>query len=310
MILNSSPIITFFQLNLENELTKLFQTGRFSFLIPYVVFNELRIETRKFVQKMVNKGIFALYRNKIDTLNSVAKLFPSLGNGELSVLSAYLEIKNYLKIIHQIPQKVFLQLNRLHFHLDLIFENYTNKVIHIIRHPLDVWLSIERAYDIINLDRPFFIKFARTILKPLRMKSQFEIEKNYNWILYKIGYPVNYSRSAKVKYMNKFNAFEKFIVVWTISNYIALQTLVKYNGLIIPYERILIEPDWVRNVISEFIGIHLKEPPNVKKGNYHKFDSKLQKKMLQIVDKYEIQEEFQFCLSFLKLLKGMSYNAW
>ena len=97
MILNSSPIITFFQLNLENELTKLFQTGRFSFLIPYVVFDKLRIETRKFVQKMVNKGIFALYRNKIDTLNSVAKLFPSLGDGELSVLSAYLEIKNYLK---------------------------------------------------------------------------------------------------------------------------------------------------------------------------------------------------------------------
>jgi len=97
MITNSSSIITFFQLNLENELTKLSQTGRFSFLVPYAVFNELRTETRKFVQKMVDRGIFALYRNKIATLNSVAKLFPSLGNGELSVLSAYLEIKNYLK---------------------------------------------------------------------------------------------------------------------------------------------------------------------------------------------------------------------
>jgi hypothetical protein len=281
---------------LKNELE------RYDYLSFYEPLNpDLAILLRKEIKenkknKLHNKFVFKDYMKlPEEILLKILRDNPNANN--IGIISSEL-LKLYLDYFHNLEKKVFLQPNRLHFHLDIIFENYTNKVIHIIRHPLDVWLSIEKsAYSLVENK----IKLAlHKLAKPFKLKDAFEIDKQYQWIVNRLGYPYNLKDSLYLKFFNKFNAFEKFVVVWVISNYYAIKTVEQYGGLVIPYEYILDNPKEFKEKVSEFIGIHLEEIPNVKKGNYFKFDKKSEKKLRKVFRNYKIQDESEYINYYLK----------
>jgi hypothetical protein len=255
----------------------------------------LQEKKNKKKNKLHNKILFEDYlKLNEETLYKLIKNNPNANNFGIN---SDIELKYYLDIIHNISIPIFLQPNRLHFHLDIIFENYTRNVIHTIRHPLDVWLSIVNAYGKDSSSETLPKKTLRFLLKPFRLKYSFEIEKNFKWIYYKIGYPLNLGESLSTRILNFFNAFEKFVVVWTVSNYYAIKSIKKNNGLLLVYESIICKPDMFINQIGNFLSIDIKGYPNIKKQNYFKFKDSDINKLRNTIDKYKLSEEFTYILN-------------
>ena len=268
--------------------------------LPLLLRKEIKENKKNYLHDMfVFKDYFSLgegYLLKIIRDNPNAN--------EIGILSTCL-LKRYLDYFHELEQKVFLQPNRLHFHLDLVFENYTNKVVHIVRHPLDVWLSIRKSsYALVESKVK---KFIHEFLKPIKLKDAFEIDKQYNWIISKLGYPYNFRDSLSIRILNKFNAFHKFVVVWTISNYYAIKMVKKFGGLVIPYEFILNSPEEFKELLSCFLGVTLQDLPRVRKGNCFKFDGNLVRRFYHILSRYKIEDEFMFIREFIYDTYRISY---
>jgi len=249
---------------------------------------------RKF-NKLHNKLLFEDYlKLEEKTLNKLLRNNP---NANPLGINSDIELINYLDLLHSIPQNIFLKPNRLNFHLELIFENYTNKVIHIIRHPLDVWNSIMNAYGKDSIPESNLKKMLRMLMKKWRLVNSFEIEKNYNWIIRKIGYPYNFRDSLSTRVLNKYNAFEKFVVVWTISNYYAIKSIKDYKGLLLVYESIIANPIKFKNDINIFIDLNIKDTPDIKRGNYFKFKDKDLESLRKAIEKYKLYDEFTYVVS-------------
>ncbi len=210
----------------------------------------------------------------------------------------YLEVEYYLNLFDKIEKEVFLQVNRLHFYLDIIFKKFTKNVIHIIRNPLDVWISIKKAFEVRDFDT-ILRKILIKITKPYRLQYAFNIKNDFNWIYEKLGYPVNYDSFYIKRLLGNFSAFEMFIVVWIITNYYAIKSIVKNNGLILVYEKIVDNPEYLKNSLENFFKFKFEKDPNVKKGNYNKFNNRLLKRLEKIIDRYKLNYEYQFITNYL-----------
>lgn len=199
---------------------------------------------------------------------------------------------DYLDIFNNMPQKIFLQPNRLNFHLDLLFGRYTKKIAHVIRHPLDVWLSVKKAIYSSSEDQ--VIRIIHRILPLFMFKNSFEIVKQYHWIYNHLGYPYNLRDSLYQSTSNYFNTFEKFVVVWTISNYFALKAINNNGGYLLAYEYLIDYPHVVKKELSQFLGMDLVTFPRVKKQNYRKFDKADKIRFLNTLTKYKLVDEFNY----------------
>lgn len=200
----------------------------------------------------------------------------------------------YLDIFHGMERKLFLQPNRLHFHLDLLFERYGANVVHVIRHPLDVYLSIAKGAYVLVESR--FKRALHALARPFLLVRSFEIEKQYRWINYKAGYPAGYRDSIRLRLLNRFDAFEKFVVVWTVSNYCALKSIQAHGGMLLVYEQLLGDPERALQRLNGYTGTEVREIPAVRRDNFYKFDAKMLEKFHQTVAKYSLGREFDFIL--------------
>lgn len=263
----------------------------------------IRKEKQDYKNRLHNKFVFKDYL-KLDE-QDLLNILRNNPNANLFGIDSDSSLENYLDIFHTLNEKIFLQPNRMHFHLDLVFENYTKKVIHVIRHPLDVYLSITQgAYKLVDSK---YKRLVHEILKPFFLVKSFEIEKQYQWINLKIGYPYTYKDSINLRVVNKFNTFEKFVVVWVVSNYYALKSIEKNCGLLVVYEDLLVNPNENTHKIASYLELELKDIPNVRKDNYFKFDHKLINKINKVVHKYSLDDEFKY---ILKQVNNISSIKW
>jgi len=197
-----------------------------------------------------------------------------------------------------------LQANRMHFFLD-VAKDYNAKVIHIIRHPLDVFASMERVYEEDKKSK------LRSTLKKMgkvygfQKLNSFDLDKEFKWINKHIGYPT-YSESFVEKYFKEHDYFGKFVVVWTISNYYALKNVEKNNGFWISYEEAVEKPERTFKKISKYLEIQYKESPKIKKKNSFKFRKKDLEKLKRKVKEYGIEEEFNYVINKVKE-RGINY---
>jgi hypothetical protein len=244
------------------------------------------------INKLHKKVLFKDYLNLDD--ETILKIIRNNPNSNPHGIHNDFALLNFLNIIHDLPYKVFIQTNRLHFHLDLVFQNYTNKVIHLIRNPLDVWLSIRKAATVFHGSK---VKqhFQRLFL-PINLINAFEIDKQYHWIINQAGYPFDFSGTMSTRVFNHFNAFEKFVVVWTISNYHAMKFCDSEGMELLIYEDILEYPDQALEKMRFVLDIELWNKFSVIKGNRYKINQSLKDKFLVAINKYKLNPEFEYII--------------
>ena len=207
-------------------------------------------------------------------------------------------LKAYLDIFHNLPCNVLLQPNRLHFFLDLFFNEYKAKVIHIIRHPLDVYLSMQKAYSY-NYNSSITKSILKKMLKVFAIQNKYDVDKDYKWIAKHTGYPYASLESWNIKYLNRFDYFSKFVVVWVVSNYYAIKTIEKNGGLLVAYEEayeeLLQNPEEVLfKQLSVYLNTDLKSASAIKNNNYFKFSGRDFKKFQNIISQYKLEKEFEY----------------
>ena len=241
--------------------------------------NAIRRETYEKKENKIHKSYLWQEYIKLDKekINEILRNNP---NVNLNGIKNDEEVLNYFNIFDKLKNKTLLQPNRLHFHLDLISKKYNPKIIHVIRHPLDVYLSMNKMYY--NVCDNSGQKILKWILKSIifQRASGFNLNKEYNWIIKYTGYPLIKHNNWITKYFNWRDNFGKFLVIWTISNYYAIKA--------------------VENIKVNY------NTPVIKKGNYYKFNPKQIKKVLKSIKKYQIEKEFNYIIKKLDK-EGINY---
>jgi hypothetical protein len=254
-------------------------------------------------QEYINLGEYELLR--------VLRNHPSSTNDGIMNEKA---LESYFDRIDKLYPNILLQPNRLHFFLDLFKQRYNSKIIHIIRNPLDVYLSI------INVDRTiyentgkqnkikyYFSKTIKTIYPQIRSKlGEFEVDKDLLWIKRHIGLPYLQEYSWRLKFFSFQSYFEKMIIVWILTNYYAIKTINQEKGYLLVYEELITKPNKVTKDLEKYLEIKINTPPNVKKGNYNKFEKNMIQKMMKVVTKNKLEKEFQFILDEVRT-RGINY---
>ncbi|MBT3324410.1 hypothetical protein HN865_04010 [Candidatus Woesearchaeota archaeon] len=234
-------------------------------------------------------------------LDKLFRCHPNLGKNTIDRDS---ELKEYFDIYHNMNEKIILQTNRSHFFLDLIKKEYNPKVVHIIRHPIDVYSSMTKMY--LDVEINYLKKGLKKSLFSVAFKkaSGFDLEKEYNWIYQHLGYPKNAYTDWKIKHLNKISNFERFMVVWIISNYYALKSIERNKGLLLSYEEILTKKGIER--LEKFLKIKVDKKTKLKKENYYKFNNNKLKNMKKVIDKFQLNEEWNYINKSLKKI-GIDY---
>src|SRR3989338_6694756 len=195
----------------------------------------------------------------------------------------------YLDQYDQLNKSVLLQPNRMHFFLTTASKKYDAKIIHVIRHPLDVLESMKTTY---LKDSSIIFRLIKRLgfIWGFQKMNSFELDKNYKWILKHKGYPSQ--ESFFFHFFRELDYFGKFVEVWTISNYYAMRSLEQNKGLLLIYERLTENPDKELKEVCKYLDIEYKNKNNVKKNNSFKFKKKNTSRFLEKVKEYGIEKEF------------------
>lgn len=190
-------------------------------------------------------------------------------NGNMVYLYDVHAIVEYFRIFSNMDKPVVLQPNRLHFMLSDLAEFFDCKVAHIIRHPLDVFLSILFSSQKLKGIRNAF-GLNPYLLRLFKNNNPYFLDQQCEFISHYFGMPQPRMRSLlKYIYPKKYY-LQKFIFCWTVANWHAVSEVEKSNGIVIRYEdfynvktlktlsdfaKISLEPSVVkihRNSISKF----------------------------------------------------------
>jgi len=261
----------------------------------------LNREKQGITNSLHDKYVFKDYLDlKEDLLNQILRNHPNTGGRGLG---SDLEIFNYLDLINSIEGNVFIQPNRLHFYLDAINDRYTNNIVHIIRNPLDVYSSINKAaYALVENELK---QFLHQILKPLMLSRSFELKQSFDWIISKYGYPANYKDTISSRLFSRFNTFEIFVLVWTISNFFALKSCVEKNLLFVPYEFIVQNPLGFKEKIADYLEHPEMKMPEVKfKNRIKKYEGRFK----NCIKKLQIEKEYKYIIELIHNKYGITYE--
>ncbi|MFC1706855.1 hypothetical protein ACFL59_08550 [Planctomycetota bacterium] len=197
----------------------------------------------------------------------------------------------YLDVLHSLPEKLVLQPNTLHFYLDVVAERYGARLVHVVRHPLDVMASIERAY--LRVPGSAVKELLKRIARPYGLPQAFDVEKEYRWIVRHTGRPHGYYDNWKLRYLvAPFSFLHKLAVVWTLSNYYALRTLERRSGLLLVYEELVSRPEERFPELSRFLGGEFKEIPPIKPGTVGRFSESALQRFRRAVAEAGIEKEY------------------
>lgn len=229
--------------------------------------------------------------SKIDDFTLRRLLFNHPNYSKFGILNERV-LFDYLNIYNDMNFNVALQPNRLSLYLDIVLKKYKPKSIHIIRHPLDVYTSIKKAYYTKDNKFEYLLK---VILRPFLGKESADINKTYKWSLDHLGKPVNFNKSKLSYYINYFDIFGEFVVVWTLSNYYAIKAIEENNGLLLIYENLIKNSERELANISKYLGVK-KNKIDIEfiKDNSYKFDSKMKKLFEKKIKKYKLEGEFNY----------------
>lgn len=274
--------------------------------LPYEVRKEAQNKAKNVLH---DKFLYTDYQTLDESL--LLKLYINRSNWEgIGTTSHPFLLKEYLKVFDSCPSDFTLKINRGSFFLDMINESFHPKIIHVIRHPLDVLASIENAYFRDNISLPKSI--IRRIFKPFVFHKAFGIKDDFNWISRHFGVPVDQQNSWRKKYLERTDYFGKFVVVWTLSNYWALKQLKGFNGLLLPYEFVLTNPEKAKNQIGKYLGPLSEKAAfgvlNVNRGNYRKHSIKQLQKFVNCAKENDLEDEVKYIGQTLKSF-DISYFA-
>ena len=215
-----------------------------------------------------------------------------------------LSLKCYFDIINKLSKPILLQPNRLHFFLDFFKSEYNPKIVHVIRNPLDVYLSIRDVDKTVFINngrknklKYYFGRLIRRIYPSIRIRlGDFEVEKEYNWIVRHIGLPYSKENSWRIKFLHKPSFFEKVVIIWVISNYYAIKSLNRFGGYLLVYEELLSSSNKVYKDLEENLFIKIKKRPHLLSNNSFKFSKRDITQLKKVVSRYNLEEYFQFIL--------------
>jgi hypothetical protein len=195
--------------------------------------------------------------------NEYKKYHVRLKNGADDIIPFnFKDITPLFDLLHNFKRDVILQPNRLHFVLNHIAVRYNCKYAHIIRNPINTWISqtitplvpdrdkIKKKYLLIKKilgkwgKKYFLINY---LPKNKKVGRFFFIDADYKLIVNKF----NLNNNDRLDYLSK------MLIVWTYSNYYAFRQLDKRYGMLVFYEDIVQNPQQQFNILSKFSGIKL-----------------------------------------------------
>lgn len=259
--------------------------------------NQEKVEDR--AAKLHNKKLWIEY-NELD-LGTRKKLFLRHPNTNDYGIETTDSLISYLNVFNQEEKNICLQTNRLHFHISEIKNEFGAKNIHLIRHPLDVYNSMVKA----------------SILSEKRLKSSikwiflgktqfFGVNKEFNWINRKLGIPDINIGSWKRRF--NITLFEKFVIVYTISNYFALMDLDEETDMLLSYEFLMTNSEEALNRISDLLNKEINNNVLMKFNakNLYNYNQRQENKFTSVIKKFKLVKEWKFIEERLNK-DGISY---
>jgi len=170
-----------------------------------------------------------------EILPSLRQWHPNIGK---SLPDNMMKLNRYIDIFHTLPHTdVILQTNRWHFVLDhLPFEC---SLFHVIRSPLDVFNSMITQYR--NQGR--FKLLKKTGLMDM---FAFGINQMFDYVTIHYGSRIHRKFAFFKKTGN--SIFSKFLIVWVLSNWVAISTVLDREGTILTYEKLVSDAASVENI--------------------------------------------------------------
>jgi hypothetical protein len=208
----------------------------------------------------------------------------------------------YLNIYQNMSSDSFLQTNRYHLFLSVIKNEFEPITIHVIRHPLNVFASIKKAYS----GNATGIKALVKKIKLLFDAGDFFGNKSeFAYLLQRTGKPSSIYQNWNLKYIFKPTFFERIIVNWTISNYAALKSIEKNGNKLVVYEELVSKPSKVFAELSETLGFVVSAPDKVK-NTKEEISKEASIKLQHTLRKFNLESEFEYIKSQVAQ-KGIQY---
>jgi len=238
-----------------------------------------------------------------ERLEALLRSHPNLESDGIRSTGALCE---YLDHLQACDRDIVLQLNRASFFLDVLHERYGAPVVHVVRHPLDVFRSMQRASSVAPTSLQRGVK---RVLRRAVMRLQFDLLKDYQWIERHQGYPPHRLDRWDVRFLTPLDPFRMLVLVWTVSNHVALAHLRRTDGLLLAYEALAADPEGARDRLARHLGRPMREDLDVRAGPGRPHDARSRARLARAVAALRIEPELrEVCQEILKRT-GRDYAA-
>jgi len=213
---------------------------------------------------------------------------------------------NYYNIYNNLDNDCGMQFNRAHFHLDIFHHTYKCPVVHIIRHPMDVYASIIR---IIYVNQTIKNKLLYIFYRKYILLNNFEVIRDYKWIN-KFIKQFNSSDKSIMAFYRNLSFYEKFIIVWIMSNYFAIKSIENCNGLVIAYEELMNKPQKMASELFDHLNLgdlNIIENDIISSRYDHKREQINFFNL--IIKKHHLVNEYEYIKNYLKENRNISYDS-
>ncbi|WP_179344634.1 sulfotransferase domain-containing protein [Winogradskyella ursingii] len=216
-------------------------------------------------------------------------------------INGFVQLLDYINQFNNQEEEICLQTNRLHFHLDIIKKQFNNKNVHIIRHPLDVYNSM------VKVSKMSTNIFKKTIKAMFFSKTLFfSLNSELTWINNSLGKPNLNIGSWKDRLL--MTNFEKFTIVYTLSNYHALKSIELQSDLFLCYEYLMINKNEAIKDVMRFLdqkenelSVEMFKPKNI-----FNFNKSQLSKFKRVISKHKLDDEWLYIESLIQK-QGISY---
>lgn len=206
-----------------------------------------RVQSNREISTLHNMHLWDEYLIDQSLLKDIKFYHPNTGKSFPSSITDFIE---YINVFDKHSAQYILQSNRWHFYLQALSSRMGFNVIHVIRSPLDVYESIKNKY--IDETCSTSLKIIKKIFLPFINGDVFETDNFYEYLFWR--YQRNVSPlTRKVKFQKKrWSLFEKFVFVWTLSNYEAIRQVTECDGDILVYEKMENDPAYAEDIFSKY----------------------------------------------------------
>jgi len=235
------------------------------------------------------------YLYDIELLDKIRLTHPNPGQTFPNSIS---DFEKYIDVYNQSDKTSILQSNRWHFFLHHISERTGCKIIHIIRNPFNVFNStISR-----HLSTKGMLKCTlEKALMPLINGKIFELDQMFQYLYNKYERTITPMYGKQWWQKIRWSMFEKFVFVWTISNFEAIEQVKKTGGTILIYELMEKDPSYGTKIFEKY---SLGFDENLIRINSNSdFISNVEiSQFMKSAKKVGVDEEFSLILKHLALM--------